>query len=292
MGTAVNTPPSKYRSAHHDKPRLVSPTGSRPRKAPIGTIQYHSSAPPLSEMLLQAKELNRTELCRVYERESAAVTLSLNALHALASFHMWTIASWADARPHPANDVLFTCFHKTLLSLHAAHELTLDGLYGMGRPHLRQSFESLMIAKWCATSPESDVFDRWIDGVDLYFTNGVLKKLQHPDIAEFSATWRLMCQWSHATVFASQLSLDIETTRDEAGLNIAFIGVFLHFLQHLLSTHILTPTVKYYATRYGRSGRGTEAKAELKSSLAVLAQDFGPASRRLVRNFKAAWKLK
>jgi hypothetical protein len=149
-----------------------------------------------------------------------------------------------------------------------------------------------MIAKLCATDPDSDVFDRWIDGVDLYFTNGVLKKLRHPDITEFSETWRLMSQWSHATVFASQLSLDLETTREEAGLNIAFIGVLLHCMQHLLNSHILTPSVKYYANRYGKRTQSNEAKARLKNSLSLFVARFGPGSRRLVRDFKSTWQLK
>jgi hypothetical protein len=242
-------------------------------------------------MLRQAKQHNRVELSKTYAMESGAITDALDALHAFASYHVWAIRGWMDARSHPAHDLLFACFHKTLLSLHTAHELTLDGLYGLARPHLRHAFESLIIAKLCATDPESDVYDRWIDGVDLYFTNGVLKRLRQPDITEFSATWGLMCKWSHATVFAAQLSLNIETTSEEAELNIAFIGVLLHCLQHLLSTHILTPTVKYYAQRYGRGTRGAEARSRLETALAVLKPRFGPGSRRLVRDYKSRWRL-
>jgi hypothetical protein len=242
-------------------------------------------------MLSEARQLNRTELAKAYGTESAAVTSALDALHAFAGFHLWAITGWIDARPHPAHDLLFACFHKALLSLYTAHELTLDGLYGLARPHLRHAFESAMIAKLCAVDPDSDVFDRWIDGIDLYFTNGVLKRLRQPDTTEFSSTWSLMCQWSHATVYAAQLSLDVETTEEEAGLNIAFIGVLLHCLHHLLNTHILTPTVKYYAQRYGTSARGTEARAQLKNALAVLSPRFGPGSRRLVRDYKATWQL-
>lgn len=288
----MNTRPAKYRSLRRDEPRQIAFADSKHKESAIGEIQYHVSAPLLSQMLLEAKELNRKELCRIYECELTAIVDSLDDLHGLASFHMWAITSWADATPHPANDVLFSCFHKTLFNIHAAHQLTLDGLYGVARPHLRQSFESLMIAKFCASNPDSDIYDRWIDGMDFYFSNGILKKLVHPNIKEFSETWQLMSQWSHATVFASQLSLTVETSQEEAGLNIAFIGVFLHFMQHLLNTHILTPTVKYYAARYGKSSRGVQAKARLKKSLPLLASRFGPGSRRLVRDFKATWQLK
>lgn len=243
-------------------------------------------------MLQNAKQLNRENLPKLFPHQTAAIVDGLDCLHALASVHAWPLTSWHDAIPHPANHVLFSCFHKTLVNLHAAHELTLDGLYGVARPHLRQSFESLMIAKLCATDPDSDVFDRWIDGLDLYFTNGVLKRLAHPDATQFSESWSLLCQWSHATVFASQLSLDLETTQREAKVNIAFIGVLLHFTKHLLNTHILTPTVKYYARRYGDEAKAVQAVARLNSSLRTLQSHFGPPSRRLVRDYRATWRLK
>jgi hypothetical protein len=242
-------------------------------------------------MLAEAKNLNRKELSDHYFALSKAVNDSLDALHALASFHSWTFDGWADADPHPAHPVLFSCFHKTLFSLHAAHELTMDGLYGVARPHLRQAFESLMIAKFCAIDPESDVFDKWIDGVDLYFTNAILRKLAQPLMEEFADAWRLLCQWSHATVYANQLTMDIDTTREQAGLNIAFVSVLINFAYHLLNTHVLTPSIKYYAKRYGRSD-DKAPRASLKSSMAVLRECLGPDSRSLVRDYKARWKLK
>jgi hypothetical protein len=242
-------------------------------------------------MLAEAKELNRTELMKLYGNDSAAITSSLDALHAIAAFHSWTFEGWADAIPSPAHPVLFACFHKTLLSLHAAHELTFDGLYGVARPHLRQAFESLMIAKFCAADPTSDIFDKWIDGVDLYFTNGVLKRLAYPDITEFSTAWQLLCKWSHATIFANQISLDLDTTREEASLNLAFIGVLLEFTYHLLNRHILTPTIKYYAKRYVRGSDDVEIRDRLKPNLAALRSNLGPGSRRLIRDFKATWRV-
>ena len=243
-------------------------------------------------MLAEAKELNRAELSGLYRDESTAIVDSVDALHALAAFHSWTFEGWADAALHPAHAVLFACFHKSLLSLHAAHELTLDGLYGVARPHLRHAFESLMIAKFCATDPEADVYDKWVDGLDLYFTNSLLKKLAHPETDEFAQVWGLLCQWSHATIFANQLSLDLDTTREESSVNLALIGVFVHFAHHLLNTHLLTPTIKYYAQRYGEESANAQTKERLKASLAVLRSDLGPGSRRLIRDFKATWRVK
>lgn len=288
----MNPPAPKYRSPVRDQPRLIEPTDYRAPAPPPGSIQYHSGAPDFSRILVEAKALNRKTLANLYAEETSAIARSLDALHSLAATHAWALTNWIDAVPHPANHVLFACFHKTLLSLHVAHELTLDGLYGMARPHLRQAFESLMIAKLCATDPESEVFDKWIDGLDLYFTNGVLRRIVSPDTSQFSESWRHLCQWSHATVFAAQLSLDLQTTEAESGVNLAFIGALLNFQDHLLNQHILTPTVKYYVKRYGDEERLVGAREQLKASLASLREILGAPSRRLVKDYRAKWLLK
>lgn len=288
----MNSQPPKYRSKVRDELRCLIPIGHRSSPPPPGTIRYHSEAPSLSSMLCEAKELNRSDLPVQFPTLIESLIDCMDSLHSLAAVHAWTLTSWPDAVPHPANHVLFACFHKSLLNLHASHELTLDGLYGLARPHLRQAFESLMIAKLCATDPESDIFDKWIDGLDLYFTNGILKRITHPDTTQFSEAWQLLCQWSHATVFADQLSLDLETTRHEAAVNLAFIAVLFNFVEHLLNRHILTPTVKYYAKRYGSEARIMQAKSLLKASLSTMRSHLGSPSRRLVRDYRATWQLK
>lgn len=288
----VNPPTPKYRSKVRDEPRYLKPTDYRSPPPPPGTIRYHSDAPLLSDMLRAAKTLNRNGLSARFSGLIASVVECMDSLHALAAVHAWTLTGCPDAIPHPANHVLFPCFHKGLLNLHAAHELTLDGLYGLARPHLRQAFESLMIAKMCATDPESDVFDKWIDGLDLYFTKAILKRLVHPDMAQFLESWGLLCRWTHATVFAGQLSMDLETTEEEAAVNLAFIGVLLNFLDHLLGRHILTPTIKYYVRRYGNEERLVRAKSSLRTSLSSLQPHLGLPSRRLVRDYRATWQLK
>lgn len=243
-------------------------------------------------MLREAKALNRTELPKHFGASSNAVVEAVDALHQLASEHAWTFSSIVVPTLNPAHDVLFACFHKALLSVHCAHELTMDGLYGAARPHLRHAFESLMIAKYCSCDPDSDIFDRWIDGVDLYFTNGVLKKLSKPDTTQFQESWSLLCRWSHATVFASQLTLDIETTQKEAGVNLAFLGVLIEFLDHILCSHLLTPSVRYYEQRYGSGLVGAQARARLRHALEPLKAIRGTASKRLARDFRSTWALR
>lgn len=288
----MSKPAPKYRSAHRDKPRVAHALDAPRTKPAPGTLLYHTGAPLLSEMLAEAKLLNRRTLLAEFSDPIKAANDCLDALHRFASEHAWTFSSPAFPELNPAHDVIFSCFHKTLLSLHCAQELSLDGLYGPARPHLRHSFESMMIAKYCSCDPESDVFDRWIDGMDLYFTNGVLKKIVRPDISQFQESWSLLSDWTHATVYANQLSLDLETTRYQAGVNLAFIGVLIEFLDHLLTSHLLTPSIRYYESRYGNGLGAAQARVRLRQSLAPLRAIRGPGSSRLVKDFRAKWHLK
>lgn len=243
-------------------------------------------------MLAEARELNRRVLTAEFRASNQAIVEAIDCLHALAAFHSWTFDGLAYASPHEAHNILFTCFHKTLLSLYAAHDLSVDGLYGVARPHLRQSFESLMIAKFCAIDPQSDVYDKWVDGHDLYFTNAILKKLLRPTATGFSEVWRVLCQWSHASIYANQITLDLDTTREQVSLNLALIAVFLNFTSHLLKTHILTPSLKYYARRYGEEAQDMQADVRLKAALHTLKESMGKDSRALVIDYKAKWQLK
>jgi hypothetical protein len=243
-------------------------------------------------MLAEAKALNRTELAKSFGRPSSAIVNSIDALHILASEHVWTFDGWLAGTPNTAHDVLFACFHKTLLSLHTSHELTLDGLYGLARPHLRHAFESLMIAKYCSCDPDSDVFDRWIDGMDFYFTNGVLKKLSAPGIGQFDEVWSLLCKWSHATIFANQMSTDLESTGEQTGVNLAVIGALLECTHHLLNSHILTPTIKYHGERFDDDLMIAQARMRLNLNFTVLREIRGSVSRKLVKEYRSTWRLK
>lgn len=93
-------------------------------------------------------------------------------------------------------------------------------------------------------------------------------------------------------MYANQLTLDLETTKEQASLNLAFIGILLNFTSHLLKAHILTPSLKYYARRYGKERGDLHADERLRSSLSVLQASLGTDARLLVRDYKAKWRIK
>jgi hypothetical protein len=206
--------------------------------------------------------------------------------------YMPVIYKIGDAQPHPANEVIFACVVRSALNLHTSHSLTMSGLFGPARPLLRLVFEALMIAKYCATDPTSDVYDRWIDGIDIYFTHAVLKKLAQRRTDEFERLWKVLNLWSHATIQEGQGTMRIENTRPEALLNLGLSNVFLHWMYHLIFSHIVTPTVRYYGEAYGTYTQGTQARARLKVTLKGQRGTLSKESIALVRDFQTTWKIK
>jgi hypothetical protein len=216
-----------------------------------------------SEIAGNARRANAAVLAKMFAVENSALTKAFDHLYLLASRYMWVIYHDPYARVSPVQDVLFPCFHKSLLSLYVSHQLSQDGLYGPARPHLRHAFESLMVAKYCSANPHSDVFDRWIDGVDIYFTNAVLKKINDPTLVEIQQFWGVLCRWTHSTVFAGQPNLAIGESTSEVSINIGLIGVLLRWATHLLESHMVTPSVRYYGNRYTANAAAATAAKDL-----------------------------
>lgn len=291
------SPKQPYRSKLRDEPRIIyySPElPPRKQKEVVqtsGQLNYVVKGPSFSQTYENARRHNRKELTKLFQEESASIVETINDIYLIASGYLWVIYGDPCAQVSPVQKVLFPCFHQSLLGVYASHDLTMSGLWGLARPHLRHAFESLMIAKYCSVNPSSDVFDRWIDGVEIYFGNAVLKKLSHPDPVEFKVLWALLSDWSHSTIHAGQPYLELKGTDSEAGLNFGIIEVLLQCLYHLLVSHIVTPSVRYYGDQH----RDDDNKVDVAKKRILLAFKhhrslLGPRSLRLIRDYRATWK--
>lgn len=293
-----------YRSKKRDEPRLIeaiplSPglaeaMGIAPEPAPAeapGSLYLHIAAPAFIAQLRDGIRFNRRELEKIYSAEFKSIERCMDDLWTLLAHYQVMVRHWADADPHEAHDVILPSIVKSIMVLHSAHYLTASGLYGSARPLLRQAFEGLMLAKLCAVNPASDVYDRWVDGIDIYFTNAVLKRITYPNTDEFKLAWKVLNQWSHPTIYAGQPGLTLEEAKQQTLINLGFCEVFVRWMYHLISTHIATPTVRYHADRYGRDTVALAARTRLRKAFKFHMLTFGQGSRRLVRDFRAKWRL-
>lgn len=287
-----------YRSERRGQGRRIFPvsaatyldTASQKPWPPIEDINYSLAGVPLSDVFRGAKVRNAALLGQRFAEDSELIVAALDDVYCVACIHLRVIWHEDHATVNPAQNVLFPCFHKSLLSLCTSHDLTMAGLWGPARPHLRHVFESLMIAKFSSTDPLSDVFDRWVDGVELYFANVVLKKIRHPALDETRTLWTVLSSWSHATVYAMQPTLELTEADLEVGENLAITGVFIQWAYHLLSTHIITRSVRYYAARYLGS-QDSEASRRLRSTFKRQNAGLSHSARRLIRDFRTTWEV-
>ncbi|NTU49845.1 MAG: hypothetical protein HGA87_02965 [Desulfobulbaceae bacterium] len=283
-----------YVSKRRDEPRTVytieSLFGKAKKKAPVpGQFNYAGHGPSFPETYESARQHNRNELTKLFLEESLGIVDTINDIYTVASGYLWVIYRDPYAQISPVQDVLFPCFHKSLLSLYTSHDLTMTGLWGAARPHLRHAFESLMIAKYCSVNPSADVFDRWIDGVEIYFGNAILKKIATPEPSEFRQLWSLLSDWSHSTVRAGQPSLELKGTNNESGLNFGITEVLLQYIYHLLVSHMVTPSVRYYGNRYRDNERVELAKARIQANFKHQRRFLGSRSLQLIRDYRATW---
>jgi hypothetical protein len=196
-------------------------------------------------------------------------------------------------------NLLFSSFHKNIYSSYATLVLTSMALYGPSRPILRGIFESLMIAKFCHTSENPKVLQRWHEIETIYFTNSVLKKIVSPDPQPFTKLWNLLCETSHTTRTAGQISMNTEEDFDEAFYNLAILTTLLECNYHLLNSVLITPElsymVKFYTTRFAlKKKRGYKIPELRKSAHRQFAENrsfLGPESIRVITAYKRKWVL-
>lgn len=243
----------------------------------------------MSQFIENGRAYNRQLVLAHFAEESNALMEAIDNLYFRATEHIPLMYTLLDVRAHDALAVLVPCFHHTLLSLHVSHSLTAEGLYGPAHAHLRHAFEALIIAKFCSVNPDADVYDRWVDGVELYFTNSVLKRISSPQLSETKELWKLLCDKSHATIWSGQPDLQLETRRADVRFNFAIIGVLVRWASHLYSGHILTPTAAYYGRRYRRNAKTTQAQERLRKFFTWHRHYLAESSRALIREYTRKW---
>ena len=136
------------------------------------------------------------------------------------------------------------------------------------------------------------MLNKWKDGDIIYLTNRVLKRIQSPDTKAFSEFWDLLSSYVHATIYAQQIHLNVMAAPDEVPLNLIYLRILVECQYHLVNSHLITPSMKYYIKRYNRNGyRLAEIQAEMQQLLTLEGRTLLELPRTIVKNYRAAWKL-
>lgn len=211
----------------------------------------------------------------------------------IASYYFWTLNGLIP-RSHLMSNLLST-FHKNLFAFYAALELTRKGLFGSARPLMRTIFESLMISKFCSISRNKYLLQKWGDGETIYFTNSIVKNILFPQPAVFQDFWKIVCLYSHPTIFSQQISLNIKEERKELLLNFVFLKILFVCSYHLLSRHLINSRMRYYVDSYLQNIEKTMLKnlrKDIRNLFVLLKRDMSVDSKNLIKCYRSVWILR
>jgi hypothetical protein len=204
--------------------------------------------------------------------------------------HFWTQLGDFH-KPNENKIILNASYYKNTMSFVSSTEMTLRGFYGSARIILRQIFEFLIIGKYSSISEDSGFTKHWIQGGQINIGRQILNKLKKPNTAEFNALYEALCNYNHATPYAQQIGLSFERNQSEIQLNLVVILALLECNYHLLNTHYIDSTMRYYGLAY----QGEEVKnnkKKLKELFASNRKYLGKPSLAVIKDYKSTWHFK
>lgn len=206
-------------------------------------------------------------------------------------FH-WTLGNTYLSNLGDAETPIFSALIKNEFALYSCLKLTELGLYGSARTLLRSVFEALMIAKFASISQSENFIETWKSGQTIYFSNAILKKIQNPKLIEIKKLWGILCDFSHATIYAEQVDIEFEYIKKEVSVNYALIMILICCSYHLLNRHFVTSSMVYYTSRYKRSIKLPPIKYAARNSISVIQKSLTKTSKKVIREYVSSWKIK
>lgn len=190
--------------------------------------------------------------------------------------------------------LLGSAVHKSCMSLLSCIELERKGLYGSSRILMRHAFEYLMIGKFYSVSKNKELLNRWIEGIG-YPMRKIFKNINKPGTEEMSRLWGVLCNFTHATIYSQQITLDSESTQKEHDINCNLIGALVEMTFHLLNMHLINPKMKSYI----ESVEGAhdemilinDLKAEQNRLLKLSRKNMTKATKSLIKEYRASWEV-
>ena len=224
--------------------------------------------------------------------ELAIISEMIDKSFYLAGHYVWIINMPHIARLNPVNKILLLAIHRNFISFCAVLDLTRRGLYGPARMILRHIYEGLVIAKFCALSSDRKVFERWEQGEYIPLTNEILNKIKTPDPDPFRKLWKVLCAFTHATVFSHQEILDARKNLDEIVITFQITRALLECNYHLLVRHFATPSMQYFEKAYGDGHEVPDLKIKLRKLFAHSHMHMFPPFNKFVITYRRSWILK
>lgn len=267
-------------------------------KANLSSSHFYGMSDPSFTQLIKAWEENaNTRIRKEFSYKVELIQTILNLDYAIACYYMPIVLNPAIEGLRHRSPVLFSAYHRNWYAFFASYDLTCNGLFGPARSILRHAFESMIIAKFCSLSKSDALYEKWIGGDAIYFTNNILKRISKPDPKIFSELWSTLSEFTHATIYAQQMSLDWDHINNNVQFNLDLILILLEWHYHILTSHVVTSSTRYYTTYIselsGSDGVDNlrQLKQQLRLSFKNAKQDMPRLTKQVVRDFKQTWVL-
>lgn len=185
--------------------------------------------------------------------------------------------------------------YKSLLSIYNAFRLTIDGYYGSARILLRHAFEYLLIAKYCSINRNNALIEKWERGDDISLGREVLSKLASPLPSRFRTFWKLLCQFTHATVYSQQAELEATKNEKDIGVNFQLIKALLEMNYHLFNRHFVNNSIKFYFDYYAKESDNEmyrSLKLEIRHLFSNSKENMSNETKGIIKDYVSTWKLK
>lgn len=127
--------------------------------------------------------------------------------------------------------MVFSSVYKNILSLYTCLKMNEVGLYGQSNIIYRNIFEYLMINKFILTTNSKRMNKHWNEAKNISINDGVIKKIQFPDVSNLNKFWKDLCNWNHATIISGQIldDNDIKSRELKASLNILIMLLIMNY---------------------------------------------------------------
>ena len=84
----------------------------------------------------------------------------------------------------------------------------------------------------------------------------------------------------------------MKVTPNEVPLNLVYLRIMLDCLSHLVGSHLITASMRYYTRRYRRGPDPVPSlKSDLKRTLQESRATLLEQPRTIIRNYRATWRL-
>jgi len=236
---------------------------------------------------------NNKKIDKVFENKIERISDTFDFQYMLMSNYKNCFSIPHIIKINPVNKILFTAYHKSTINLATSFYLTKHGLWGNCRPLIRQTFEFLIIAKFCSIEEEYRVFKLWENGEQILLGN-IFKKLDKSKTDKFKELWGILSDQTHGSIYASQLGFDLKEDIDEFFMNFLLLEMMLECQYHLLISHIVTPSMNYYLKQYGddKYEKIKKLKKKLNQNYKESKKTMKSHAKELIYNYKSKWIIK